>query len=89
VTAAGPLPYDRSNPPVNAPPACRNRLMWQLARRLFADHQPGPDGWCAVCRPFAFYPCVARQLAEIGLEAAHNQPDGTPWRAFDGFGRRP
>jgi hypothetical protein len=91
VIAAGPLPYDPYDPPVNPPPACRNRLMWQLARRLFADHQPASDGWCAVCRPFDFYPCVARQLADIGLEAAYRQPDGAPWRVptptFDAFGQ--
>jgi hypothetical protein len=54
--------------------------MWQLARRLYADHQPGPDGWCVICRPFQFYPCVGRQVADVGLLGAFTQPDGAPWR---------
>jgi hypothetical protein len=74
------LPYDPADPPIDPPDGCVNRLMWQLARRLFADHQPGPDGYCLVCRPYQFYRCVGRQLADIGLEAAYRQPDGAPWR---------
>jgi hypothetical protein len=54
------LPYDPDEPPMNPPDGCENRLMWQLARRLFGDHQPGPDGYCMVCRPYQFYPCVGR-----------------------------
>ncbi|HEX8344196.1 MAG TPA: hypothetical protein VF657_05565 [Actinoplanes sp.] len=72
--------FDRQNPPLHPPPGCLNRLMWQLARRLFADHQPGPDGWCVICRPFQFYPCVGRQLADVGLVGAFVQPDAAPWR---------
>jgi len=78
------LPFDRDDPPVDPPPGCVNRLMWQLARRLFADHQPGLDGWCTACRPFSFYPCVARQLADLGLAAAFTQPHGAPWRTANG-----
>src|SRR6266508_1533805 len=40
------LPYEIDEPPVDPPAECVNRLMWQLARRLFVDHRPGPDGWC-------------------------------------------
>lgn len=72
--------YDHHNPPIDPPAACVNRLMWQLARRLFADHQPGADGWCTTCRPFQFYPCVGRQLADLGLAGSLVQPDGMPWR---------
>jgi hypothetical protein len=80
VNAAQALPYDPDSPPMNPPEGCENRLMWQLARRLFGDHQPGLDGYCLVCRPYQFYPCVGRQLADIGLAAAYQQPDGAPWR---------
>jgi hypothetical protein len=81
MTAGRVLPYDPHDPPVNPPADCENRLMWQLARRLFADHQPGADGWCAICRPYQYYPCVGRQLADIGMRAAYHQPDGAPWRS--------
>ncbi|GAA0730073.1 hypothetical protein GCM10010199_45040 [Dactylosporangium roseum] len=77
------LPYNRTNPPLDPPAQCRNRLMWQVSRRLFGDHQPGPDGWCQVCRPYQYYPCVGRQLADIGMEAAHLVPDGSPWRLIN------
>ncbi len=80
MTAGRGLPYNSDRPPVNPPIGCENRLMWQLARRLFADHQPGVDGWCVICRPYQHYPCVGRQLADIGLQAAYRQPDGAPWR---------
>jgi ADP-ribose pyrophosphatase len=70
------LPFD----PVDPPAGCVNRLMWQLGRRLRADHLSGADGYCLVCRPYQFYPCVGRQLADIGLATAYRQPDGTPWR---------
>jgi hypothetical protein len=74
-------PYEPHDPPIDPPPRCVNRLMWQLGRRLFADHQPGPDGWCLICRPRQFYPCIGRQLADIGMQAAYQAPDGAPWRA--------
>jgi len=55
--------------------------MWQLARRLFADHQPGTDGFCVICRPYTYYPCVGRQLADVGLTTAYGRPDEAPlWR---------
>jgi len=63
-------PFDPDRPPLDPPPACINRLMWQVARRLFSDHEPGVDGGCVICRPFQLYPCVARQLADIGLAAS-------------------
>ena len=72
--------FDCRNPPLHPPAGCLNRLMWQLARRLYADHQAGPDGWCVICRPFQFYPCVGRQLAEVGLLGSFTEPDGAPWR---------
>src|SRR5262245_10463717 len=59
-------PFERDHPPIDPPAGCVNRLMWQIGRRLFADHQPGPDGFCQVCRPYQFYPCVGRQLADLG-----------------------
>jgi hypothetical protein len=63
-----PLPaFDGQNPPIEPPAGCLNLLVWRLSRRLFADHQPGPDGWCLLCRPAITYPCVARQLADQGL----------------------
>jgi len=55
--------------------------MWQLARRLFADHQRGADGFCVICRPYAYYPCVGRQLADVGLSAAQGNSEDAPlWR---------
>jgi hypothetical protein len=77
------LPYHPDNPPTDPPTGCGNRLMWQLARRLYGDHQPGGDGFCIVCRPYQFYPCVARQLADIGLQAACGQPEAA--RTVPGF----
>jgi hypothetical protein len=74
------LPYDPADPPMDPPERCVSRLMWQLARRLHTDHQPGLDGYCLVCRPYQFYPCGGRQLADVGLEVAYRQPDGAPWR---------
>jgi len=74
------LPFERDHPPIDPPAGCVNRLMWQLGRRLFADHQPGPDGFCQVCRPFQFYPCVGRQLADLGMASAFEAPHGSPWR---------
>jgi len=74
------LPFDRNDPPVDPPAGCVNRLMWQVSRRLFADHQAGPDGWCVACRPYSYYPCVARQLADLGLVSAFSRPHGAPWR---------
>lgn len=62
--------FDPANPPLDPPVGCPNRLMWRLARRLFAEHQPGADGWCVNCRPFQFYPCRRRRLADVGLSAA-------------------
>jgi hypothetical protein len=74
------LPYEPDEPPVDPPAECMNRLMWQLARRVFADHQPGPDSWCLVCRPFQFYPCVGRQLANVGLRESCQHTGRAPWR---------
>jgi hypothetical protein len=74
------LPYDPADPPIDLPEGCVNRLMWQLGRRLHADHQPGLDGFCLICRPYEFYPCAGRELADTGLEAAYRQPEGSPWR---------
>ena len=64
------LPYDPAEPPYRPPAGCVSPLMWQLAWQLFADHRPAADGWCAVCRPYQFHPCVSRQFAEAGLAAA-------------------
>lgn len=79
-TGSGRLPFDPADPPADPPEGCRNRLLWQLARRVFGDHQPGPDGFCLVCRPYQFYPCVGRQLADTGLRACYDESDGAPWR---------
>lgn len=66
-----PLPaFDGRNPPIEPPDGCANDLVWRLSRRLFADHRPGPDGWCLNCRPAITYPCVARLLADRGLAYA-------------------
>ncbi|MEU7903641.1 hypothetical protein [Actinoplanes sp. NPDC049118] len=63
-----PLPaFDGQNPPIDPPAGCVNTLVWRLSRRLFADHRPGPDGWCLRCRPAITYPCMGRQLADRGL----------------------
>lgn len=70
--------FDRNNPPLDPPSGCLNRLMWQLARRVFTDHQPGSDGWCMSCRPYSYYPCVGRQLANLGLLTAVGQSDDAP-----------
>ena len=73
--------FDKDNPPLDPPPGCVSHLMWQLARRLFADHQPGSDGFCVICRPYAYYPCVGRQLADVGLSAAQGNFEDAPlWR---------
>jgi hypothetical protein len=69
---------DGQQPPIEPPAGCVNRLMWRLARRLYADHRPGPDGWCLNCRPAIEYPCVARQLADLGLARAMGQPGTAP-----------
>lgn len=65
-----PLNFGGQTPPIDPPTGCFNPLVWRLARRLYADHQPGPDGWCLNCRPAIVYPCVARQLADFGLMSA-------------------
>lgn len=71
-----PLPaFDGQYPPINPPAGCVNHLMWRLSRRLFADHRPGPDGWCLNCRPAISYPCIARQLADRGLAYAMGRAD--------------
>lgn len=75
MTAA--LPFDGACPPIESPVGCVDRLMWQLARRLFADHQPGVDGFCVVCRPVQFYPCAGRDLADFGLVAAFDRSAGS------------
>ncbi len=80
MTASADLPYDPGEPPLDPPTECMNRLMWQLARRVFADHQPGSDGWCQACRPFQFYPCVGRQLANAGLRESCQHTGRVPWR---------
>ena len=73
--------FDKDNPPHDPPPGCVSRLMWQLARRLFADHQPGADGFCVICRPYSYYLCVGRQLADVGLSAAQGNFEDAPlWR---------
>lgn len=82
------LPFDRDDPPRDPPPGCVNRLLWQVSRRVFTDHRPGADGWCVTCRPFEYYPCVGRRLADAGLAAAHAQPHGTPWRLGNQRSRR-
>jgi hypothetical protein len=74
------MQFEPNDPPIDPPPGCVNRLMWQLARRMHVDHEKGRDGYCLICRPYQFYPCVGRQLADIGLRAAFQQPDGQPWR---------
>lgn len=76
------FPYHPNNPPIDAPDGCANRLMWQLARRLFTDHQPGPGGLCLSCLPVQFYPCIGRQLADLGLRSACERTDPTPWRSL-------
>ncbi|MFF0378965.1 hypothetical protein [Actinoplanes missouriensis] len=65
-----PLDFGGQTPPIDPPAGCVSPLIWRLARRLYADHQPGPDGWCLNCRPAIVYPCVARQLADLGLAVA-------------------
>ncbi|MDT4994574.1 MAG: hypothetical protein QOH97_4466 [Actinoplanes sp.] len=71
-----PMPaFNGRIPPINPPPGCVSPLMWHLSRRLFADHRRGPDGWCLNCRPAHSYPCVARQLADLGLVTAMGQLD--------------
>jgi hypothetical protein len=64
------LPYDPAEPPHRPPAGCVNNLMWQLAWRVFTDHRPALDGWCAACRPYRFFPCPCRKLGRIGLAAA-------------------
>ncbi|GIF09516.1 hypothetical protein Asi03nite_70540 [Actinoplanes siamensis] len=64
-----PLDAGGQTPPINPPTDCASPLIWRLARRLYADHQPGPDGWCLNCRPAILYPCVARQFATSVLRA--------------------
>jgi hypothetical protein len=73
------LPYDPTDPPYRAPDACFNPLMWQLAWQVFHDHRRVTDGWCAACRPYQFYPCIRRQLADIGLAAACTDPARATW----------
>jgi hypothetical protein len=73
------LPYDPADPPYRPPVECANPLMWQLAWQVFNDHRPARDDWCEVCRPYEFYPCIRRRLAQIGLAAACTDPLGTCW----------
>lgn len=61
------LPFDPNDPPVDIPARCKDRLLWVVARQLFADHQPGADGFCQVCRPCEFHPCYSWQLADLAL----------------------
>lgn len=78
-----PLPvFDGQNPPIEPPAGCVNPLVWRLARRLFADHQPGPDRWCLLCRPAITHPCVALQLADRGLAYAMSGLDPTADRSL-------
>ena len=71
-----PLPaFDGQHPPIEPPAGCVNPLVWRLSRRLLTDHQPGPDGWCLLCRPAITYPCVARHLADQGLAYAMTSRD--------------
>jgi hypothetical protein len=71
-------------PPIDPPTGCINPLVWRLARRLYADHRPGPDGWCLNCRPAIDYPCAARRLADQGLAAAMGHTGGAPHRGNQG-----
>ena len=71
-------------PPIDPPADCLNPLLWLLARRLYADHQPGPDGWCLLCRPAIVYPCMARQLADQGMETAMGRTTKSPHRRNQG-----
>ena len=56
--------------PVDPPAGCTRPLLWSIARWLFADHQPGSDGLCILCRPAELHPCPARRLAAAGLRTA-------------------
>lgn len=63
------LPYDIDNPPEKAPADC-DRLLWEIAYALRAEHEAGPDGWCiaGTCRDqAALWPCQRRKLADAGL----------------------
>ncbi len=73
--AADTLPFD-------PPDGCSRPLMWYLARWLIADHLPGVDGLCCLCRPAELDPCPARRLATAGLRAACGTVDesaGAAW----------
>jgi hypothetical protein len=69
-------PFDLEDPPDDPPPGTRAPLLWQLAIRLYREHDADPRtrarrrGWgrCRLCG--APWPCVARRLSERGLVLA-------------------
>ena len=72
------LPFDPEAPPIEAPRAVTQPLLWATSRQVFGDHDAPDDAGgpmvphCALCdEP---WPCMARRVAEHGLLAACRDP---------------
>jgi hypothetical protein len=77
VVGVNTLVFDPDRPPEHVP-AGANRLVWALAYRVHADHQPDGDGFCRACGPLKAWPCEAYRLARAGFVAAVGVPGA--WR---------
>jgi hypothetical protein len=72
--------YDFNDPLRDSPRDVRQSLLWRLATQLNRDHAVVPTGSerqqpprCRCCGHL--WPCLGRQLAELGLAAAQQLSD--------------